>query len=169
LPSLEWLVIGFLVPTFALSHALPRFLTVNAPSRHLLYPVFHFVRQLSTSSSVSWCPGNIPSYSYLEDKAFRHGDIEDVIGKLAKALGGGFFGRSVKFTPLDVKRVYFGNWLRDCKPSRSLTVRHMTETADSTADSQAVDVGALQKTNLQTILNVVMVLGFLAHGYATSE
>ncbi|RSH91209.1 hypothetical protein EHS25_009508 [Saitozyma podzolica] len=93
--------------------------------------------------------GNIPSYSYLEDKAFRHGDIEDVIGKLAKALGGGFFGRSSKFTPLDVKRVYFGNWLRDY--------------------SQAVDVGALQKTNLQTILNVVMVLGFLAHGYATSE
>ena len=26
--------------------------------------------------------GNIPSYSYLEDKAFRHGDIEDVIAKL---------------------------------------------------------------------------------------
>jgi hypothetical protein len=78
------------------------------------------VWQLSGSPYISYCPGNIPSYSYLEDKAFRHGDIEDVIGKLAKALGGGFFGRSSKFTPLDVKRVYFGNWLRDCEPSRDL-------------------------------------------------
>lgn len=51
--------------------------------------------------------GNIPSYSYLEDKAFRHGDIEDIIGTLAKATGGGFLGRSLKFTSLDVKRVYF--------------------------------------------------------------
>jgi hypothetical protein len=61
---------------------------------------------------------------------------------VSKAAGGGFlsFGRS-KFSPLDVKRVYFGNWLRDY--------------------SQAVDTAGLKKTNLQTILNVVMVLGFL--------
>jgi hypothetical protein len=25
--------------------------------------------------------GNIPSYSHLEDRAFRHGDIEDIIEK----------------------------------------------------------------------------------------
>ncbi|WVQ78200.1 hypothetical protein IAT38_000283 [Cryptococcus sp. DSM 104549] len=93
--------------------------------------------------------GNIPSFSYLEDKAFRHGDIEDVIANLFKAAGGGFLSRGTKFTPLDVKRVYFGNWLRDY--------------------SQAVDVGALKKTNLQTILNIVMVLGFMAHGYVTAE
>ena len=54
--------------------------------------------------------GNIPSYSYLEEKAFRHGDIEDVIANLLKAAGGGFLSRGTKFTPLDVKRVYFGNW-----------------------------------------------------------
>ncbi|KAK8869938.1 hypothetical protein IAR55_000506 [Kwoniella newhampshirensis] len=93
--------------------------------------------------------GNIPAYSYLEDKAFRHGDIEDIIAKLFKAAGGGFLSRGTKFSPLDVKRVYFGNWLRDY--------------------SQAVDVGALKKTNLQTILNIVMVLGFMAHGYVTGE
>lgn len=52
-------------------------------------------------------PGNIPSFSYLEDKAFRHGDIEDIISTLAKASGGGFLGRSTKFTGLDVKRIYF--------------------------------------------------------------
>ncbi|ORX39730.1 putative heterokaryon incompatibility protein HET-C [Kockovaella imperatae] len=93
--------------------------------------------------------GNIPSYAYLEDKAFRHGDIEDVIATLFKAAGGGFLSRGTKFTPLDVKRVYFGNWLRDY--------------------SQAVDVGALKKVPLQTIMNICMVLGFLAHGYATGE
>lgn len=54
--------------------------------------------------------GNIPSFSYLEDKAYRHGDIEDIIATLFKAAGGGFLSRGSKFTPLDVKRVYFGNW-----------------------------------------------------------
>ncbi|EIW69543.1 hypothetical protein TREMEDRAFT_73894 [Tremella mesenterica DSM 1558] len=93
--------------------------------------------------------GNIPSYSYLEEKAYRHGDIEDVIAKLFKTAAGGFLSRGTKFSPLDVKRVYFGNWLRDY--------------------SQAVDVGALKKTNIQTILNVCLVLGFLAHGYVTAE
>lgn len=50
--------------------------------------------------------GNIPSFSYLEEKAFRHGDIEDIIANLFKAAGGGFLSRGTKFTPLDVKRVY---------------------------------------------------------------
>ncbi|ORY22766.1 putative heterokaryon incompatibility protein HET-C [Naematelia encephala] len=93
--------------------------------------------------------GNIPSYSYLEGKAFRHGDIDDVLGTLWKTAGGGFLGRGKRFSPLDTSRTYFGSWLRDY--------------------SQAVDVGALQKTNLTTILNLVMVLGFLGFGYATAE
>ena len=54
--------------------------------------------------------GNIPAYSYLENKAFRHGDIEDVIVRLLKTAGGGFLSRGTKFSPLDVKRVYFGNY-----------------------------------------------------------
>ncbi|WOO81062.1 uncharacterized protein LOC62_03G004590 [Vanrija pseudolonga] len=81
--------------------------------------------------------GNIPSFSYLEDKAFRHGDIEDILVDMLKVTGSGFLSRGTKFTGLDVKR--------------------------------AVDVGALKKANLQTILNVVLVLGFLAHGYVTNE
>ncbi|TXT13760.1 hypothetical protein VHUM_01127 [Vanrija humicola] len=92
--------------------------------------------------------GNIPSFSYLEDKAFRHGDIEDILANMLKVTGSGFLSRGTKFTSLDVKRG-LGNWLRDY--------------------SQAVDVGALKKTNLQTILNVILVLGFLAHGYVTNE
>ncbi|KAM0787789.1 hypothetical protein ACM66B_003843 [Microbotryomycetes sp. NB124-2] len=91
--------------------------------------------------------GNIPSHSFLEGKAFRHGDIEDILERLAK--GGGFLGMSAKFSGLDIKRVYFGNWLRDY--------------------SQAMDIAGLSKLPKQTILNLVMALGFLAHGYATGE
>lgn len=43
-----------------------------------------------------------------------------------------------------VSRVYFGNWLRDY--------------------SQAMDVAGLSKLPKQTIINLVMGLGFLAHG-----
>ncbi|KAG8699719.1 hypothetical protein FRC09_006416, partial [Ceratobasidium sp. 395] len=62
--------------------------------------------------------GNIPSYSHMEGKAFRHGDIEDTLSDLAKSagkglLGIGALGGSKKFGGLDIKRVYFGNWLRD--------------------------------------------------------
>jgi hypothetical protein len=51
--------------------------------------------------------GNIPSYSFLEGKAFRHGDIEDVLAELIKKSGG-ILGRGSKFGGLDIKRVYFG-------------------------------------------------------------
>ncbi|TBU38661.1 heterokaryon incompatibility protein HET-C [Dichomitus squalens] len=98
--------------------------------------------------------GNIPSFAYLEGRAFRHGDIEDSLGDVAKKAGGFALGALIgkggsKFGGLDIKRVYFGNWLRDY--------------------SQAVDVAGLQKLQLQTIINLVMVLGFMAHGYATHE
>lgn len=100
--------------------------------------------------------GNIPSFAYMEGRAFRHGDIEDTLAELIKkhagSLGamGGLFGKgNLRFKGIDVKRVYFGNWLRDY--------------------SQAVDIAGLQKLPLQTIINLCMVLGFLAHGYATNE
>lgn len=80
--------------------------------------------------------------------AFRHGDIEDALAELIKKSGG-FLNRGAKWGSLDVKRVYFGNWLRDY--------------------SQAMDIAGLSKLSKQTILNLVMALGFLAHGYATAE
>jgi hypothetical protein len=69
----------------------------------------------------------------MEGRAFRHGDIEDTLAELAKKGASGFaignlLGRS-KFGGLDVKRVYFGNWLRDY--------------------SQAVDIASLKKLPLQ--------------------
>lgn len=67
--------------------------------------------------------GNIPSYSYLEDKAFRHGDIEDILANMAKAASGGFLGRSVKFTGLDVKRTYFVSGQREPRATSTADAR----------------------------------------------
>lgn len=104
----------------------------------------------SGGGALAFGAGNIPGFAYLEGKAFRHGDIEDVLADLLKkSAGSGLLGLGggSKFGGLDVKRVYFGNWLRDY--------------------SQAVDIAGLKQVQLQTILNIVTVLGFLAHGYAT--
>lgn len=53
--------------------------------------------------------GNIASFSKIEGQNWRHGDLEDTLLTLlmTSAQGG------KKFSKLDVKRVYFGNWLRD--------------------------------------------------------
>lgn len=117
--------------------------------------VFLFAVCLSGNGVYAFGAGNIPSFAYMEGRAFRHGDIEDVLAELAKKGASGFALASVigkggsKFGGLDIKRVYFGNWLRDY--------------------SQAVDIAGLSKLPLQTILNLCMALGFLANGYATNE
>ena len=54
-----------------------------------------------------------------------------------------------KFSKLDVKRVYFGNWLRDY--------------------SQAVDVGTVKYVSAEAIRIILWVLGFMSFGYGTKE
>ncbi|EAU89396.1 heterokaryon incompatibility protein HET-C [Coprinopsis cinerea okayama7 len=116
--------------------------------------LFVLVFCLSRNGVYAFGAGNIPSFAYMEGRAFRHGDIEDVLDDLAKGAAGGFalaslIGKGRKFNALDKKRVYFGNWLRDY--------------------SQAIDIATLKKMPQQTIINLLMVLGFMAHGYATNE
>lgn len=84
--------------------------------------------------------GNISSLSRIEGQNWRHGDIEDVLLSLFLARVAG--GR--KFTKLDVKRVYFGNWLRDY--------------------SQAVDVGTVKYVSSEAIRILIWVLGFMSFG-----
>ncbi|CAL1694230.1 unnamed protein product [Somion occarium] len=108
--------------------------------------------------------GDIPDFAYLNGKAFRHGDIEGILSELAKtaghaAGGGGLLGFAqsmisaasggAKFSKEDVKKVYFGNWLRDY--------------------SQAMDIAGLSKLTADTLVLIVGVLGFLTFGYATDE
>ena len=53
--------------------------------------------------------GNIASTAAIEGQNWRHGDIEDtLLNLLCTSLHGG-----KKFKKMDVRRVYFGNWLRD--------------------------------------------------------
>ncbi|KAJ5312921.1 hypothetical protein PENANT_c018G06600 [Penicillium antarcticum] len=89
--------------------------------------------------------GNIASLSRLEGQNWRHGDIEDTLLSLflARVAGG------KKFAKLDVKRVYFGNWLRDY--------------------SQAVDVGTVKYVSAEAIRILIWVLGFMSFGYGTAE
>lgn len=82
------------------------------------------------------------SISKLEGHNWRHGDIEDMLKTIA-------FLKGRKWTSMMVKRVYFGNWLRDY--------------------SQAVDVGTLKGVQSATIRILVWVLSFLSFGYATEE
>ncbi|KAJ9293280.1 hypothetical protein DTO271G3_8003 [Paecilomyces variotii] len=86
--------------------------------------------------------GNIASISAVEGKNWRHGDIEDMLKTIA-------FIKGHKWTSMMVKRVYFGNWLRDY--------------------SQAMDVGTLKNLPADTIRILVWILSFLSFGYATEE
>ena len=89
--------------------------------------------------------GNIASTSKIEGENWRHGDIEDILLTLlsARAMGG------KKFSKLDVKRVYFGNWLRDY--------------------SQAIDVGTVKSVSAEAIRLLLWILGFMSFGYGTGE
>ncbi|KAL9937232.1 hypothetical protein V8E36_003641 [Tilletia maclaganii] len=115
--------------------------------RFFLFMTILVLAFLPTASAFG--AGNIPSFAFMEGKGFRHGDIEDILADLLKKTGGGLLSRGTKFSGLDIKRVYFGNWLRDY--------------------SQAMDVAALQKMKPLSILTIVMVLGFMSHGYVTEE
>jgi len=45
--------------------------------------------------------GNIPSYSHLEDRAFRHGDIEDIIEKCTFPLPSFAYGQCSRLPVVD--------------------------------------------------------------------
>lgn len=87
----------------------------------------------------------IASIAKIEGQNWRHGDIEDTLLNIliSRAAGG------KKFSKMDVKRVYFGNWLRDY--------------------SQAVDVGTVKYVSAEAIRILLWVLGFMSFGYATKE
>ncbi|KAF2868687.1 NIMA-interacting protein tinc [Massariosphaeria phaeospora] len=88
--------------------------------------------------------GNIASSAKIEGIKWRHGDIEDTLLTLLMSSRTG-----KKFSKMDVKRVYFGNWLRDY--------------------SQAVDVGTVKAVSSEAIRILLWVLGFLSFGYGTKE
>ncbi|KAJ3165520.1 hypothetical protein HDU88_004007 [Geranomyces variabilis] len=94
--------------------------------------------------------GNIPSISAIEGNAFRHGDLEDVLGDVKRRPKKHFWNRQEYFDWLDVKRVYFGNWLRDY--------------------SQIIDVATLSHhVPRKGMTLAVALLAFKETGFATAE
>ncbi|KAH7104001.1 Het-C-domain-containing protein [Auriculariales sp. MPI-PUGE-AT-0066] len=136
--------------------------------------LFLFVLCVLPSGAWAFGAGDIPDFAYLNDKAFRHGDIENILTELAKAAGHGGFSLSNvlsggggsllgiaagavkavagggKFSKDDVKKsTSCGNWLRDY--------------------SQAMDIAGLSKLSADSLVMVVALLGFMEFGYATLE
>ncbi|KAH0012153.1 Het-C-domain-containing protein, partial [Aureobasidium melanogenum] len=101
---------------------------------------------LHASPAHAFGAGNIASVSNVEGVNFRHGDIEDTLLTLVSSYA---YAKGAKFSKIDVKRVYFGNWLRDY--------------------SQAVDVGTTKHVSAEAIRILLWVLGFLTFGYGTGE
>ncbi|KAK5947500.1 hypothetical protein PMZ80_001651 [Knufia obscura] len=97
---------------------------------------------LFTTRAHAFGAGNIASISAVEGRNWRHGDIEDLLKQVTCI-------KHHKWNSMMIKRVYFGNWLRDY--------------------SQAMDTGALKKAQPETIRILVWLLSFLGFGYATAE
>src|SRR5436853_7707022 len=103
-----------------------------------LLPLLFLILVLTLASpAAAFGAGNIASIAKIEGKNWRHGDIEDTLKGLLALRG-------AKWTAMNIRRVYFGNWLRDY--------------------SQALDVGTLKSANKDTIRVVVWVLSFLSFG-----
>ena len=91
----------------------------------------------------SFGAGNVPSHGHLEGKAVRHGDIDDVLEELSK--GSGLLNSH--FSERDIRKIYFGSWLRDF--------------------SQAIDTASLKMLDESVIRSLIAVMGFLKFGYGT--
>lgn len=75
-------------------------------SRGGVFLVLCLVILLCPAPTLAFGAGNIPGISTVEGHNWRHGDIEDMLKTVAFLKGG-------KWTSMMIKRVYFGNWLRD--------------------------------------------------------
>src|SRR5690554_130520 len=115
--------------------------SMSGPSPLFLLLTFTLILTFATPT-LAFGAGNIASIAKIEGHNFRHGDIEDTLKTIA-------FLKGAKWTSSLIRRVYFGNWLRDY--------------------SQALDTATLVKCDKNTIRCLVWVLSFMSFGYATGE
>ncbi len=88
--------------------------------------------------------GEVPVGSDFKGYVWRHGDICEVLQYLPSS-----FITNHRFTQLERKQIYFGNWLRDF--------------------SQVIDTTLLESVNEAILRAIVSVMGFLEFGFATDE
>lgn len=88
--------------------------------------------------------GEVPTGSEFKGYVWRHGDITEVLKYLPIS-----FLTNYRFTQLQRKQVYFGNWLRDF--------------------SQVIDTTCLESVPEPILRAIVSVLAFMEFGFATDE
>lgn len=88
--------------------------------------------------------GEVPAGSEFKGMVWRHGDLADILKFLPIS-----FHTTYRFTKLQRKQVYFGNWLRDF--------------------SQVIDTTCLENVPEAILRAIVSVLAFMEFGFATDE
>ncbi|CAJ2512282.1 Uu.00g052970.m01.CDS01 [Anthostomella pinea] len=99
---------------------------------------------LLVGPSVAFGAGEVPVGSEFKGYVWRHGDIGEVLQYLPAS-----FVTQFRFTQLQRKQIYFGNWLRDF--------------------SQVIDTACLENVPEPILRAIVSVMGFMEFGFATDE
>ena len=97
------------------------------------------------SPTAAFGAGSVPTSSDLFGFNGRHGDIVTLLLSIPITAA----AASAKTKNLNIKRVYFGNWLRDY--------------------SQIMDITLMQKVPEELLRAIVSILGFIEFGFATQE
>lgn len=88
--------------------------------------------------------GEVPVTSEFKGLVWRHGDLVEILKYLPTS-----FKTSYRFTRIQRKQVYFGNWLRDF--------------------SQVIDTTCLEAVPEPVLRAIVSVMAFMEFGFATDE
>ncbi|KAJ1322920.1 Heterokaryon incompatibility protein Het-C [Microdochium nivale] len=99
---------------------------------------------LFASPAAAFGAGSVPPASEFTGYVWRHGDISEVLKYLPAS-----FLTAHRFTKLERRTVYLGNWLRDF--------------------SQVIDTTCLEAVPEPILRAIVAVMAFMEFGYATDE
>lgn len=113
-------------------------------SRPLLLPCLILCFLLLAPQVSAFGAGEVPVGSEFKGYVWRHGDICEVLQFLPSS-----FITNHRFTQLERKQIYFGNWLRDF--------------------SQVIDTTLLESLDESILRAIVSVMGFMEFGFATDE
>lgn len=114
------------------------------PSRPLLLLCLILCLLILVPQASAFGAGEVPVASEFKGYVWRHGDIGEVLQFLPSS-----FITNHRFTQLERKQIYFGNWLRDF--------------------SQVIDTTLLENVDESILRAIVAVMAFLEFGFATDE
>ncbi|KAI0159805.1 heterokaryon incompatibility Het-C [Xylariaceae sp. FL1272] len=113
-------------------------------SRSVLVLCLVFCLLVLVAPASAFGAGEVPVGSEFKGYVWRHGDINEVLAYLPVS-----FITNHRFTQLERKQIYFGNWLRDF--------------------SQVIDTTCLENVPEPILRAIVSVMGFMEFGFATDE